>query len=407
MTNDDALPGPRRGLGTQAILLAASTGIAQIITAFLFILAARSADPAVFGQAVAAIALGTSLVGFVDFGTNGLWVRELARGTIDRGDFSSRFASKIVIAAVASGMFTVGAVVLLPEGSYWMAGPVALALLLNQSVQVPLRAMARAELVSFSVLADRICAAAVMALLYLFGADPYAVLWLAICAGSVAAAVMGWILTPKEHRPRVLTRLSINPWRGAGYYGLGSVAVGAQTLDLPILAMSGGSVAAGLYGAVNRWTQPMGLLVSAFASASAPFVARAKTWHEAWGLIKRAIWLPLAALLSCVLVAIFAPQIVELLIGSEYEGSAEVLRFLALGTIPAILNQPLAVFLQSMGHDKPVAFVTMTSVALQLAFVVFFGAMFGAAGAAIGFGVVQLLNLVSLASIAWVTAPRK
>ena len=34
-----------------------------------------------------------------------------------------------------------------------------------------------------------------------------------------------------------------------------------------------GSSAAGIYGGVNRWIQPMVLAISAFASAAAPFVA--------------------------------------------------------------------------------------------------------------------------------------
>jgi O-antigen/teichoic acid export membrane protein len=400
MTADNhPAPIPRRGVGAQAILLAGSTGIAQVVTALLYVLAARSGSPSDLGHVVAAIALGTSLVGFADFGTNGLWVRELARGRSNRALMASRLYSKLLIAGILASLLGVFSWLLFPDTTYWMAAPVGFALLANQTMQVPLRGMARAELVSFSILADRMIAGVVMAVAISVGAQAYSSLWLALTIGSLGAAAMGWFLTPKGLRLRPRIALRLNPWKDAGYYGLSTLAISAQSLDLTILAFAGGPTAAGLYGAVNRWTQPIGLLVSAFSSASAPFVARSSTWHDAWQHVKKGIWLLGIAIIGCLVIAIFAPAIVGIVIGDAYQDSAIVLRILALSVIPAIANQPLSVFLQSMGYDRPVAFVTMGTVILQLIAVAITSPLYGATGAAAGVGVVQVIILICLSLI--------
>jgi len=387
---------PKRGVGAQAILLAGATGIAQLITALIFVIAARSTDPAQFGTVVAAMALGTSFVGFVDFGTNGYWVRELARKKLNVEEFGQRLTTKVLVAGIISILLGGASYVIAPESNYWMAAPVGFALFVNQSAQVPLRGMARTELISFSVLLDRTIAFGILVLLIAIGFDAYSSLWMCLTVGSLSAAVLGWRLTPAAMRPVLKLNLRANPWRGAGFYGLSTAAVSAQTLDLPLLALSGGPLAAGLYGAVNRWTQPLGLLVTAFASASAPFVARSGSWGEAWLHVRKALWVPLAAIVGCIVVAAFAPLAVRFLLGNAYEDSATVLRILALAMVPVIVNQPLAGFLQSMGHDKGVSVIIMISVVAQLASVFVLGMLLGAVGAAIGFAILQLAIMVSL-----------
>jgi O-antigen/teichoic acid export membrane protein len=389
-----------RGVGGQAVLIAGSTGVAQVVTAILYVLAARSADPADFGRVVAALAVGASAVGFLDFGTNGLWVRELARGKLSQRELSSRLFSKLVIAAAIGLVLGGGSALVFPGSSYWMAAPVGFALLLNQTAQVPLRGMARADIVAVSILTDRAVALITLLLLTFTGAQAFSVLWIALTVGSLGAAAVGTMLTPKFAQARLAFWSRVNPWRDAGYYGLTTLAVSAQALDLPLLAATGGAASAGVYGAVSRWTQPMGLLASAFSSASAPFVARSKSWREALSHIRKGLWLLGLAVLGCLVCVVIAPLVVSILIGSQYEQSAVILQILALSTIPAILNQPLSVILQSMGHDRLVSFVMVGSVGLQLSAVAIAAPAYGAVGAAISFGFVQLSILISLLMIA-------
>jgi len=400
-------PPPKRGVGPQAVLLAGSTGVAQLLTALIFVLAARSTTPGEFGTIAAAVALGTSFVGLVDFGTNGYWVRELARGSLDSKEFGRRLVSKIAVAAIVAGVLGVGVHLVLPSSNYWMAAPVGFALFLNQAAQVPLRGMARTELISFSLLFDRVLALIVLVAAVFFGAQAHQMLWISLTVGSLAAAAIGWTLTPPDFRPKLSFRIRTNPWQRAGFYGLNSAALAAQTLDLPMLAWAGGPAAAGLYGAVNRWTQPLGLLIGAFASASAPFVARSNSWEEAWSQVRKALWLPVATILGCLTIAVAAPLVVEVILGEAYEDSAAILRILAIGMIPVVVNQPLSSFLQSMGHDKGVSIIVLFSVAAQLLNVVILGGLLGAIGAALGLAVVQVVILVALTMLALRAARRR
>jgi O-antigen/teichoic acid export membrane protein len=389
-------------VGGQAVFLAVSTGVGQVLIALVYIFAARDSDPMTLGLAVAAIALGTSAAGFIDFGTNSHWVREIARGSMDAVELGKRLSGKLVAATALGALWAVVTTVLLPTTHLWIAAPVMVALLANQSSQVPLRADARGDRVAMVIVADKIVAAGVFFVLIVVGADPITVLWMAIVAGSLVAAGLGWILAAKDRRPVLAVSRRTNPWTDAGYFGLAGLANSAQALDLPLLSVVGGSAAAGLYGAVNRWTQPMSLLASAFASASAPFVARSKNIVAAWHHLRRGLWMPLAAIALSLLVFAGAPWIVPFLLGDAYAGSVDVLRILALVSIPSIIIQPVIVALQALGRDRYVAFAMSGAVIVQLLLVAVLGGMLGAWGAAIASLVTQVLLLVAFATAVWV-----
>jgi O-antigen/teichoic acid export membrane protein len=76
-----------------------------------------------------------------------------------------------------------------------------------------------------------------------------------------------------------------------------------------------------------------------------------------------------------------------------------VLRVLAFGTLFAIVNQPVAVFLQSLGRDRAVSFVTLGLVAVQLALVAVLASLYGSVGAAYAFLVAQAVMLILLLSL--------
>lgn len=386
----------RRSIGFQAIVLAGSTGAAQAIMAVLYIAAARATAPSEFGLVVTAIAIGTTAVGFLDFGTNSYWIRELAAGRLSAVVHGTRLTSKLVYSAVALTIWSLVTLLWAEPSSLWMAAPVAMFLLLNQSLQVPLRSIGRGDLIAIAVLLEKAMAAGIFMALVACGIAPVSALWVSLSAGGLLCALLCWRMTPQSNRPTIALHLTTNPWSNSGHYGIANVALTAQSLDIPTLSMFGGATSAGIYAAVSRWTQPMTLLASAFSSASAPHIARAQSSHAAWQAAKKSIWLLWLAIALCLGIAIFSPTIVEILIGPGYAGSGHVLRVLAISTVFALANQPLYVFLQARGFDKPIAAITMSSVVIQLGLVAVLSASFHELGAALAFLCTQILLLSSM-----------
>ncbi|MCM3521967.1 lipopolysaccharide biosynthesis protein [Curtobacterium sp. P97] len=383
-----------RPLAHQALLLAAATGTAQVLVAVLYLLAARGVEPAEFGATVSAIALGTAAAGFIDFGTNNHWTRELARKAMPDQLFEDRLFSKLVYTITAAGGWALLCLLFLPQSHVWLAGPITAALVINQAYQVRLRSAARGELVALVILCDRVAATMLFAGMSLAGVDAPVALWAALTAGSLAAAVIARRLGGVRKggiRPRLT-----NPWSGAHFFGLGVVANSAQALDLTILSAVAGSTAAGVYGAVNRWTQPMALLAAAFSSALAPYAARSSTLSEAWGQLRRALWMPLGAIGVSIAVFFAAPFVVDLLLGRAYEDSSATLQVLALVVIPSIICQPLVVILQSFKRDRFVAGVMITAALGQLMLVLVLGGSSGALGAAQAALAAQIFILLAL-----------
>lgn len=389
------------GVGTQAVLLAGATGIAQVLVGLIYLFAARGSDPKALGLAVSAIALGTSSAGYIDFGTNSHWVREIARGSMATPELGHRLFGKLSLAAIAGVLWAAVTAWLIPASQLWIAAPVMWAILANQTSQVPLRGATRGDLAAVVVITDRVVAAIVFFILIGAGAQPMTVLWLSIVVGSMTAALVAWLLAAPLHRPAPMVRWRVNPWSGAKYFGLASLANSTQGLDLPLLAVVSGPTPVGIYGAVSRWTQPMGLLAGAFASASAPFVARSHDIVAAWTHLRRGLWMPGVAILIALSVFIGAPWIVQFLLGHAYAGSSDVLRVLALVSVPSIISQPAIGALQALGRDRFIAYAMMGTVAMQLVLVAWLGGQYGAFGAALASLAMQIILLGLLASGLW------
>jgi O-antigen/teichoic acid export membrane protein len=390
----------KHGVGGQAVFLAGATGFSQLLVALIYLFAARGSDPSTFGLAVAAIALGTAAAGFIDFGTNAHWVREVARGHMERVELGGRLSGKLFVALAVGVAWAAVSALLFPGAQLWTAAPIMCSILISQTSQVPLRGAARGDLVAISIVVDRAIAAGVFFALIALGAAPSSALWIALVAGALASTTASWCLVEKSLRPSPSLRLRGNPWSGSGFFGWAAVANNAQALDLPLLSLIGGPAGAGLYGAVNRWTQPMTLLASSFASAAAPFVSRSPNIVVAWRHLRKGVWLPLAAIAVSIVVFVLAPWIVQPLLGDAYEGSVDVLRILALVSILSIISQPAMVALQALGRDRYVALVMIGSVGFQLAAVGVLAPGLGAVGAAWASLSAQLILVLAFASAA-------
>jgi O-antigen/teichoic acid export membrane protein len=219
-------------------------------------------------------------------------------------------------------------------------------------------------------------------------------LWWSLGIGAGIAGAVGLALA--NGGAELLRRTTLrNPWADVAGYGKFSLAVSATTLDVVVLGLAGGSVQAGLYGAVGRWTQPVQLLSQAFSSAATPFIARARSARAAFEVVGKSIWILGLGVASCLLIIITAPTVIPALLGPSYRTSAPALAVLAAGAAVVVVNQPLATFLQSRGYDQFVGRWTTVTVLLQLVGVWLAAHSLGALGAAVSYALSQVaLTLV-------------
>ena len=392
---------PPLTIGRQTVALTVALATSQVAIATAYIVAARGTTPAAFGSAVVVISVGLVAAGIFDFGSNALAIREIAKGAMPIGEFRGRALIKLVLAIVVGLVAT--AIELSWPGSRagWLAAaPVALAMIATQTAQVPLRANARGVQVAVVVALDRAVVLSIVVLVARAGGPAAEWLWVAMVAGSITSGVAAWLLGARLQSTENREAMTfVSPWKGSGHFGLAGAFVSGQGLDVSVTGLAAGPAAAGVYGAVNRWTAPMGLLSTAFTQASVPFVSRAESGARAVADMRRHAWILLLAIASCVVVALAAAPFVDFVMGDAYAGSALVLAVMAVGTIPAIINQPLAMFHQSRGNERFVARTIGGAVVVQMMLILVLAAAVGAVGAAWAFLIAQTALLAVLAVI--------
>ncbi|MEL4505637.1 oligosaccharide flippase family protein [Luteococcus sp. H138] len=392
--------------GFQAIVLAGATGFSQILMAGTFAIVARQSHPSAFGLATLGLAIAGIGVGLIDFGSNEYWLRELAR---DRGrttEMFNRLGTKMLMNTVLSLVILLALLLMPGWRIWWAASLVLLGMQLEQTVQVPLRAAAHVSVVSLSMLVNRVSMLVAVLAMGLVSLDPMRLL-VATSIGSLCASLFMWW---RGARALVSSRGAfrpMNPWAGATRYGIISLSGSLQSLDAPLLTRLAGAAQNGLYGAVNRWTQPIALLIGAFSTASIPHVAAARTIRGGWRAIRKSSVLLLGALATALLVVVFARPVILLLLGPAYVGSVEVLRILAISTAIVIFNQPVAMILQATGHDGLVSICLPVGVLVQMLAIVLLAPAHGATGAAIAAAVAQVAMALMLAASLFLALARE
>jgi O-antigen/teichoic acid export membrane protein len=391
----------RRSLNLQALALALGSGAAQVLVAVLYIFTARSMQPAQYGLVATAIALGLAGAGFVDLGASSYWIRELASGRETQEQLNPKMVTRLLAAAILA-LFVI-AVAASTEPRFIATGVLVFSTTAVITMLVPLRAARRAELVGLLTVLDRGIAVAVFFGQLALGVEPGLALWISIAVGDLCLAL--YVGISERSQLRFGSMEISNPWAGAKWYSLSTLSATAQQLDLPLVGLCGGAGAAGIYGGVNRWIQPMVLAISSFASAAAPFLA---TQGKLRGLQKqflRASWILGASVVFSVGVIFAAPWLVIVLLGDSFASSAAVLRWLAGGMILNTATQPLIVVLQSRRYDHAAAIIMLVSVGVHLLVVATLAPTLGALSAGIGFFTSQALQLIGtvsfIAAIVW------
>lgn len=352
-------------ISTQTFVLASTTALAQILTAYLFLVAARSSAPADFGVVAAAIAAAAFLASAVDFGTNGLWLRKLARHPRLAGNYWSVLVSKVLLALLLGAL---PLCLLVAIGSPFAASLViAVLTIAYQGLMVYPRSMRRQFFVGFTSVADKASALITYEILRRsFGWNVELLLPSAVATGLsvgiLLAVLFAWREVPWSFRRVKL----IVPWRHARSFGIANLALSAQTLDSTVLVAIAGSAASGVYSSVARWTQPMGIVAGAYTSAMVPHAARNPDLRTIWPSLRRSSWILLLGVSACAAVGLLADWIVLVFLGEAYADAGPVLRVLAMSTSLAIFSQPSFALLQVLKYERAVSVITVAAVSIQL-----------------------------------------
>lgn len=382
-----------RSLNVQALALASGSGVAQVLVAVIYIFTARHMKPEEFGLIATAIALGMVGAGFVDLGTTSYWIRELASGRSTQEHLNPRMVTRLLVAfAVAAAVV---AVAIFTKPQMIAAGVLLLSASTVGMILVPLRAAQRAKLVGLLTALDRTVAIIIYFALLALGVGPGTALWISIAVGDLCLVLYVGISERSQLKLNYF-RLS-NPWAGAKWYSLSTLSASAAQLDLPIVAACAGASAAGIYGGVNRWTQPLALTTNAFASASVPFLAAGGALAAMRRQVLRASWILATVIALCVGLIFAAPWVVLTLLGGAYASSIVVLQWLAGATILNSIAQPLMVALSARRFDHLAATILLVSVGAQLTIVAILAPTLGALSAAIGLFILQVLQLAGCA----------
>lgn len=381
----------RRSLNIQALALMVGTGIAQILVAVLYILTARAMRPSDYGLVVSAIALGVVGGGFLDFGANLYWVRELASKRMSHSDFLVRASIRTLI------VLAVGTAIVIPtaflEPAFIATGILLVTTNTVQTVLVPLRADQRAESVGWLVVLGRSVAIVAFLVQTGVGTSPASALWMSLAVGDCVLIASAYRVTPVHARPSFRVAC-VNPWAGAKWFSAVTLSNNAGQLDLPIMAAVADPTAAGIYAGVNRWIQPINVAIGAFASAAAPLMAAEHRLAALIRSIRGAIWILCIGIGLCAVIAITAPWLVPLLLGSDFSDAVPVLQLLALAMLFNAVGQPVIVALQVRKFDHFAAVIVAVSVSVHLVLVVSLCPSLGALGAGIGAVAAQLVLLI-------------
>lgn len=372
---------PVRSHRFQAVAVALTQVLGQSFLAAALIAVARVANPSSFGRAVTMLAVATALVGLMDFGVTNQAIREISSRSVERRSVDARIVGKLGATTLVCIVVFVASVSIDSLHEYWPTALISVAMICSQAAQIPLRGLAVAEKAAVAVLLDRTIL--LLVTLFLVGAtgDPVRHIWIGFIAGPAAAALLALCLTAPRDRIAV-TWPSTNPWKGSLNFGIFSLSVSAQSLDLPIAAVFGGHSASGLYGSVNRWTAPLTMFSNAFAATSVPFIVRTSGFRQAFKAVRPSLPLLVVGQLGAAMMICFAGPIVAVLLGAQYASAAPVLRLLAGAAMLAIISQPLAIYLQTRGHERSLAVVTLPLVVCQLVAVAIGATLAGAEGAA-------------------------
>jgi len=172
----------------------------------------------------------------------------------------------------------------------------------------------------------------------------------------------------------------------------GVLAILSLRIELLTLALLRGSREAGLFAAALKVIELMNVLPAAIAAGAMPALTREAASGEDPVRRRTASTVALLAAPAAAGLVLVAPGVVALL-GEGYDAAAAPLRILAPALLALFMNTVLLHALIAAGRARRVPVLTVARVAAATAFAVVLIPRFGAAGAAAGFLLAELLLL--------------
>lgn len=388
------------GLNTSTLLMVAGMGAGQLATAVIYLIAARSSTPGELGRVLSVVGIAITIGGVLDWGSTSNGLRELSGGLMSPNAYGRWMLGRALWFLLAGTLFAgaqvaAGVPVILGLGSGLLLATVPL----PNSTTGPWRAEGKFLAVAVNTVTARSLSLLVMVTVAAVNSDAALLLPLVLWLSLALEAVIPVLWWPSSMRsPHGVTWW---PWRGSSRLGLSNAAMSLQALDTPVIARSAGISVAGEYGAVARWTSPIGLIATSFSQSAFPRMAAADTTHEAATVLRRGLkWLLVAAGLSMA-VAVASQPIVDHLLGPGYRESGPALATLAIAAIFGSINQGLYMLLVARRHDTA-ALGSMVVLALtQLTAAAVFAAALGAQGGALAALVAQVAASVTMSIVVW------
>lgn len=373
--------------------------IAAALQAVLLATFARQIDVGEFGLVLGVVGAVTAFGGLADLGVGPLMLRERSRdrdsalvsSALKFNDISSSFIAIIVCVAIGISAGVSGNPLLLQllPIAVWVAAEK------NSTFWLHLAVADGKTYVNVLTLTVR-RALGLTAFLFLLVWTPPV---LSYAVGLALGSLMGNVVTRRllgnsvEHQgadplsPRIL--------KASFPFFLNTASTQLRNLDVSLVSMVAGTAVAGVYAVPSRLTSPLQLVPTSLGS----LILKASVREER-ALTRRAAQLAVAvialmgALLS--LFAIYAEEVVTVLVGPQYAAAADPLRVVCVSLVFATAASFAASHLQGAGLERYVGHVAVAITFVTLGFVSAGAAAFGAYGAAWGLGVSHVLNLFLL-----------
>lgn len=246
-----------------------------------------------------------------------------------------------------------------------------------------------------SIVGRRLVGVIVLLAMIILGADGVLAYCLSQLAGNLAGSAHVSYAVRKLVGPgamasrREVLRLSWPFW-------LSGVLNQIRILDVSIVAALGSTLAAGLYAAALRLTNPILLLPNAISSVVMPHATRASP-ASTLRLANRLTLIFVLLLVGFIPVFIFSTEVVVLLLGPSFAAAGPVLSFALLGVPFAALTRPLTAVLQAWGAGRFVAANAAIFAVLMIVGLVIGVALGGALGAALASSVVSIVRSAVIA----------
>lgn len=255
----------------------------------------------------------------------------------------------------------------------------------------------RAPLATANLVVRRAVAAAGFAALCAGGTEPVLAYGTAMATGSLLSVV--WLNAANRRRLPEGRRVPLSQVvREARPFWVNTVAVQARNLDVPIVALTGGTTAGGLYSLASRMTVPLRLVPTSLAVALLPHATRASDAAARRRVLSHLAWLVSGVAAVYVLLAACVPALVEALpVLHEYRPAVLPVQIMLLALPFGAVASVCTSLLQGYGDAGFVSRAAVTMSVVTLVGAGFGALVAGAAGAALAYGVALLLQAALLA----------